>query len=89
MLSRRDKKCSIDQGIPFKDHHHAVAEHAGDPVHLVGCIVGENETTCLIIPNTALVLHLDVVRVNLLPRKNIECTIIISSQENAPTTVMP
>lgn len=89
MLSGRYEKRSIDQGIPFKDHHHAVAEHAGDLVHLVGCIVGENETPSFIIPNTALIFHLDVIRVNLLPRKNIECAIIISSEENAPTAVMP
>jgi hypothetical protein len=88
VLSWGNKKRSINQGVPFEDHHHAVAEDAGDPVHLMCCIVGEDETPSFVIPDTALVFHLDVIRVDLLPRKNIECAIIISSQKNATTTVM-
>ena len=71
------------------------------------CIVREDETPSFVIPNTALVFHLqkhililflfqvatrsylDVIRVYLLPWKNIECAVIISPQKNAAATVMP
>ena len=44
---------------PFKDDHLVVAEDAGDLVHLVSCIAGEDEAPCLVIANTTFILHLD------------------------------
>jgi len=65
MLSWREEECSVYKRIPLEDVHHTVAEYTGNPVHLVGGIVGEDEAASLVIANTALVLHLDVVGVDL------------------------
>ena len=43
---------------PLKDVHHAVAEDARHPVHLVGGEAGENEAPRLVVADAALVLHL-------------------------------
>ena len=43
---------------PLKDVHHAVAEDARHPVHLVGGEAGEDEAPCLVVADAALVLHL-------------------------------
>ena len=43
---------------PLKDVHHAVAEDARHPVHLVGGKAGEDEAPCLVVADAALVLHL-------------------------------
>ena len=69
LLYEREKN---NYSLPLKDVHHAVAEDAGNPVHLVGGIVGEDEAAGLVIANAALVLHLDVVRVDLRPGQNVE-----------------
>lgn len=44
---------------PFKDDHLVVAEDAGDLVHLVSCIAGEDKASRLVITDTAFILHLD------------------------------
>ena len=44
---------------PFKDDHLVVAEDAGDLVHLMSCIAGEDEAPCLVIANTTFILHLE------------------------------
>jgi hypothetical protein len=46
---------------PLEYAHHAAAEHTRNPVHLVGSVVGKDETACFVIADAALVLHLDVV----------------------------
>ena len=43
---------------PLEDVHHAVAEDARHPVHLVGGEAGEDEAPCLVVADAALVLHL-------------------------------
>ena len=43
---------------PLKDVHHAVAEDARHPVHLVGGEAGEDEAPGLVVADAALVLHL-------------------------------
>ena len=43
---------------PLKDVHHAVAEDARHPVHLVGGKAGEDEAPGLVVADAALVLHL-------------------------------
>ena len=58
--------------LPLKDVHHAVAEDAGHPVHLVGGVVGQDEAPGLVVADAALVLHLDVVRVDLRPGQHVE-----------------
>jgi len=52
-------------------------------------VVGEDETARLIISNTAFVLHLDVVGVDLLARQDIEGAVVAPAQEDAAATVMP
>ena len=74
--------------LPFKDVHHGIAEDTGHPVHLVCGIVGEDEASGLIVANAALVLHLDVVRVDLGPGQHVEGAVVVSSQEDAAPTVM-
>ena len=71
-LSSGQKRKEIYFLLPLKDVHHAVAEDAGHPVHLVGGIVGEDEAAGLVVANAALVLHLDVVRVDLRPGQHVE-----------------
>lgn len=88
MLLGRDKECSVNQRIPFKDDHLVVAEDTGDLVHLVSCIAGEDEASCFIITDTAFILHLDVIRVDFLFRKNIESAVIIAPVKYASSTVM-
>jgi len=66
-----------------------VAEDTGDLVHLVSGVAGEDEAPRLIVPNTALILHLDVIGVNLLSWKHIECTVIVSPKEDTSSAVMP
>jgi len=61
MLSWREEECSIYKRIPFEDVHHTVTENAGNSVHLIGGIVGEDEAASFVIANAALVFHLDVV----------------------------
>ena len=73
---------------PLKDVHHAVAENARDPIHLVGGIVGEDEAAGLVVADAALVLHLDVVRVDLGPGQHIEGAVVRASEEDASPTVM-
>ena len=74
MLSWREEEGAVDQRIPgstkitltfgqlisspLKDVHHAVAEDARHPVHLVGGKAGEDEAPCLVVADAALVLHL-------------------------------
>ena len=74
--------------LPFKDVHHGIAEDTRHPVHLVCGIVREDEASGLIVANAALVLHLDVVRVDLGPGQHIEGAVVVSSQEDAAPTVM-
>ena len=73
---------------PLKDVHHAVAENTGHPVHLVGGVVGEDEAAGLVVANAALVLHLDVVGVDLGPGQHIEGAVVRASEEDASPTVM-
>ena len=73
---------------PLKDVHHAVAENARDPIHLVGGVVGEDEAAGLVVADAALVLHLDVVRVDLGPGQHIEGAVVRASEEDASPTVM-
>ena len=68
----REKNKSKTHCLPFKDIHHAVAEDARHPVHLVSGVVGEDEAPGLVVADAALVLHLDVVRVDLRPRQDVE-----------------
>jgi len=68
MLPGGNKEGSVNQGIPFKNRHHTVAEDTRNPVHFVCCIVREDEAASFIISNAAFIFHLDVIRVNLLPR---------------------
>lgn len=82
-FSRREKYCS-----PLKDVHHAVAEDTGYPVHLVGGIVGEDEAAGLVVADAALVLHLDVVRVDLRPGQHVERAVVGPSEEDASSAVM-
>lgn len=89
MLLGRNEECSINQRIPFKDDHLVVAEDAGDLVHLVSCIAGEDEAPCLVIANTTFILHLDVIRIDFLFREDIKSTIIIAPEKYASSTVMP
>jgi len=72
VLAWGEEEGAVDQGIPLKDVHHAVAENARDPIHLVGGVVGEDEAAGLVVANAALILHLDVVRVDLRPGQDIE-----------------
>lgn len=65
MLAGREEKCSINQWISLKDIHLSVAEDTGHPVHLIGGVIGEDEASGLIISYTALILHLDVVGIDL------------------------
>ena len=71
-LSFLEREKSKNHCSPLKDVHHAVAEDAGYPVHLVGGVVGEDEATGLVIADAAFVLHLDVVRVDLRPGQDVE-----------------
>lgn len=119
MLPGGDEECPVNQRIsatirlttaattetssPFKDDHLVVAEDAGDLVHLVSGIAGENEAPRLVITNTTLILHLiwrslkslpssthlDVIGVDLLSWKNIECTVVISPKEDTASAVVP
>jgi len=89
VLSGRDEECSVNQRIPLKDDHLSVAEDAGDLVHLVSRIAGEDEASRLVVADTALILHLDVIRVDFLFWENIERTVIISAEEDAASTVVP
>ena len=73
---------------PLKDVHHAVAENARDSIHLVGGVVGEDEAAGLVVADAALVLHLDVVRVDLGPGQHIEGAVVRASEEDASPTVM-
>ena len=65
MLPRGEEECSVNEGVPLEYAHHAVTEDAGDSVHLVGRVARQDEASCLVIANTALILHLDVVGVDL------------------------
>jgi len=88
VLAWGEEEGAVDQGIPLKDVHHAVAENARDPIHLVGGIVGEDEAAGLVVADAALVLHLDVVRVDLGPGQHIEGAVVRASEEDASPTVM-
>jgi len=89
VLPGGDEECPVNQRISFKDDHLVVAEDAGDLVHLVSGIAGENEAPRLVITNTTLILHLDVIGVDLLSWKNIECTVVISPKEDTASAVVP
>jgi len=89
VLPGRDEECPVNQRISFKDDHLVVAEDAGNLVHLVSGIAGENEAPGLVITNTTLILHLDVIGVDLLSWKNIECTVVISPKEDTASAVVP
>jgi len=89
VLPGRNEERSINQWISFKDDHLVVAENTGNFVHLVSCIAGENEAPSLIVPNAALILHLDVIRIYLLSWKHIECTVIVPPKENAASAIVP
>jgi len=88
VLARGEEEGAVNQRIPLKDVHHAVAEDTGYPVHLVGGIVGEDEAAGLVVADAALVLHLDVVRVDLGPGQHIEGAVVRASEEDASPTVM-
>ena len=45
---------------PLEDVHRVVAEDAGHPVHSVGGVARQNETSRLVVPYRALVLHLGI-----------------------------
>ena len=72
ILSESSEKTAKTILLPLKDVHHAVAEDAGHPVHLVGGVVGQDEAPGLVVADAALVLHLDVVRVDLRPGQDVE-----------------
>ena len=44
--------------IPVEDVEDGLAEHAGDPVHLVGRVARQDEDPSLVVTDAALVLHL-------------------------------
>ena len=88
MLSGRQKESAINQGIAIVDGKDGVAEHAGYFVHFVAGQIGQNEDTRLIIANTALVFHFDMVRIDLLLWKYVEGTVVQPSLENAATGIM-
>lgn len=89
MLPWRQEKSAIYQGVSLKNVHLCVAENTGDSVHLVGGVVGEDETAGLIIPNATLIFHFNVVGVDLSSWENIEGAVITSAEEYASPTVMP
>lgn len=58
VLLRRQEKGAVHQGVPVVDDHVALADHARDPVHLVGGVAGQDKDARLVVPNAALVFHL-------------------------------
>jgi len=88
VLLGRNEESSVNQRIPFKDDHLVVAEDAGDLVHLVSCIAGEDKASRLVITDTAFILHLDVIRVDFLFREDIKSAVIIAPEKYASSTVM-
>ena len=88
MLSGRQKESAINQGITIVDGKDGIAENAGYFVHFVTGQVGQNEDARLVIANTALVFHFDMVRIDLLLWKYVEGTVVQPSLENAATGIM-
>lgn len=65
MLPGRKKESSIDKRIPVEDVEDGLAEDAWDPVHLIGRVARQDEDTGFVVADAALVLHLNVVGVDL------------------------
>ena len=89
MLSGRQKESAINQGITIVDGKDGIAENAGYFVHFVTGQIRQNEDTRLVIANTALVLHFDMVRIDLLLWKYVEGTVVQPSLKNAAARIMP
>jgi len=88
VLTWREEEGAVDQRIPLKDVHHAVAEDARHPVHLVGGEAGEDEAPGLVVADAALVLHLDVVGVDLGPRQHVERAVVRAAREDTSSAVV-
>lgn len=67
MLTRRQKESAVYQRIPVEDVHGAGAEDAGHAIHLVLAECGQQEGSRVVVAVTALVFHLDVVGIDLVP----------------------
>jgi len=61
VLPWREEECSVDERISVEDVHDVFAEDAGHPVHLVAGVTRQYENPRLVVPDAALVFHLDVV----------------------------
>ncbi len=60
MLSWRQEEGSVDEWISVEDVEDGLAEHAGNAVHLVGGVARQDEDPSLVVPDAALVLHLQI-----------------------------
>ena len=65
-----------------------VAHHTRDLVHLVAGEAGQDEDPGLIVPDAALVLHLDVVRVDLMLGQRIKRAVVHAALEDATSGIM-
>ena len=80
--------CPLGSTLPVVDDHDASAGNTGHAVHLLRGERRQDEDAGLVVANAALVLHLDVVRVDLGPGQHIEGAVVRASEEDASPTVM-
>ncbi len=69
---RRQEEGAVDQWVAVVHRHIGGAAHALDVGHLMRTQVGQNKAARLVVAVRAFVLHLDVVRILLVPRQDAE-----------------
>jgi len=89
VLLGAEEERAVDERVSVVDGHYSRADDARHPVHLIGSEGGEDEDTRLVIAHGALVLHLDVVGVDLVFGQHVEGAVVGSALENAPSGIVP
>ena len=81
VLSRRQEEGAVHQRIPIEDDHCARADYAGRPIHFIGRQSGQYEATGLVVAVIAVVLHLNMIWVDLMAGQSVERRIVGPTRE--------